>query len=254
LSCDETRELLHAYVDGELDLAHALGVERHLDDCPACARAHDELLALRVLVQSAAPRFRAPDSLHRRVQESPSPPRPALRRVFSWRRYTLPFALAASLALVFGLGWLTAWAWNRPTAEDFLARQVVANHVRSLMAEHLLDIASSNRHTVKPWFLGRVNFSPDVPDLAGFALIGGRLDYLDERPVAALVYKRRDHVINVFLASADREPDAKAKALNVRGFHLLYWVRSGKAYWAVSDLNEEELREFVRLFQEQAIP
>jgi anti-sigma factor RsiW len=250
LSCDETRELLHAYVDGELDLAHAVGVERHLDDCPACARARDELLALRALVQSAAPRFRAPDALHRRVQESLSRPRPTLRRVFSWRRYVVPLTVAASLAFVFGLGWLAAWTWYRPGAEELLARQVVANHVRSLMAEHLLDVASSNRHTVKPWFLGLVNFAPDVPDLAGFALVGGRLDYLDERPVAALVYKRRDHVINVFLAPADREPDAKARAINIRGFHLLHWVRSGKAYWAVSDLNEEELREFVRLFQE----
>jgi anti-sigma factor RsiW len=249
LSCDETRELLHAYVDGELDMAHALGVERHLDDCPACARARDELLALRALVQSAAPRFWAPDSLHRRVQEAL--PRPVLRRFFPWWRYTRPFVIAASLAVVFTLGWLAAWAWHRPSGENFLAQQVVANHVRSLMADHLLDVASSNNHTVKPWFLGLVNFSPDVPDLAGFELIGGRLDYLDERPAAALIYKRRDHVINVFLAPTDRQPDAKAKNLNVRGFHLFYWVRSGKAYWAVSDLNEEELREFVRLFQEQ---
>jgi anti-sigma factor RsiW len=254
LSCDETRELLHAYVDGELDLAHALGVERHLDDCPACVRARDELLALRALVQSAAPRFRAPDSLYRRVQEAPSLARPALRRVFAWRRYVLPFAVAASLALMFALGWLAAWTWHRPTAEDFLARQVVANHVRSLMAEHLLDIASSKNHVVKPWFLGRVNLSPDIPDLAGFALLGGRLDYLDERPVVALVYKRRAHVINVFLTPADGQPDAAARAVNVRGFHLLHWVHSGRAYWAVSDLNEEELREFVRLFQEQAVP
>src|SRR5262249_2991524 len=108
LSCNETRELLHAYVDGELDLAHALAVERHLDDCPACVRARDELLALRALVQSAAPRFRAPDSLYRRVQEAPSLPRPAPRRVFAWRRYVLPFTIAASLALVFALGWLAA--------------------------------------------------------------------------------------------------------------------------------------------------
>jgi anti-sigma factor RsiW len=255
LSCDETRELLHAYVDGELDLAHALGVERHLDDCPACVRARDELLALRTLVQNAAPRFRASESLHQRVQEALSGPRPTVRPHFSWRRYLFPLAVAASLALVFGMGWLTAWARYRPAAADLLAQQVVANHVRSLMAEHLLDVASSNKHTVKPWFLGRVSFSPDVPDLSekGFKLVGGRLDYLEERPSAALVYKRRDHVINVFLASAGREPDAKTKDLNVRGFHLLYWVRSGVAFWAVSDLNEEELREFVRLFQEQAV-
>jgi anti-sigma factor RsiW len=192
--------------------------------------------------------------LYRRVQEAPSLPRPALRRVFAWRRNVLPFAVAASLALVFGLGWLAAWNWYRPTAEDFLARQVVANHVRSLMAEHLLDITSSKKHVVKPWFLGRVNLSPDVPDLAGFELIGGRLDYLDEHPAVALVYKRRDHVINVFLTPADRQPDAAVRAVNVRGFHLLHWVRSGRAYWAVSDLNQEELREFVRQFQEQAGP
>lgn len=253
MSCDETRELLHAYVDGELDLAHVLGVERHLDDCPACSRSRDELLALRVLVQ-AAPRFQAPDSLHRRVQESLPPQRPVVRRAFPWRRYALVSAAAAALAVVFGLGWLAAAAWYRPSAEGRLAGQVVANHVRSLMADHLLDVASSDGHTVKPWFLGRVDFSPDVPDVAGFDLVGGRLDYLNERPTAALVYKCRKHVINVFLSSADGEPDANVKSINVRGYHLLHWVRNGKAYCAVSDLNAEELKEFVRLFQERAVP
>jgi anti-sigma factor RsiW len=254
LSCDETRELLHAYVDGELDLAHALGVERHVDDCPACARARDELLALRVLVRGAAPRFQAPDSLQRRLHETLPPQLPVLRRAFSWRRYTLPLAAAASLAAAFTLGWLAAGAWNRPSAMDLLARQVVANHVRSLMGEHLVDVESSNKHRVKPFFLGRVNFAPDVPELAGFDLFGGRLDYLDERPAAALVYKRREHVINVLVSPADGEPDAQGRAVNVRGFHLFHWVRSEKAYCAVSDLNAEELSEFVRLFQEQSVP
>ncbi len=235
-------------MDGELDLAHALGVERHLDDCPACTQTRDELLALRTLVQSV-PRFRAPDALHQRVQAALTAPRPSRRRAFPWRRYLVPLTMAASLALVFALGWWTARVWCRPTAGELLAQQVVASHVRSLMAEHLLDVASTNRHTVKPWFLGRVNFSPDVPDLAGFELIGGRLDFLDERPAAALVYKRRDHVINVFLTSADEQPNTKIRFLNVRGFHLLHWIHAGRAYWAVSDLNEEELREFVSLFQ-----
>jgi anti-sigma factor RsiW len=244
------RELLHAYVDGELDLAHVLGVERHVDDCPACARARDELLALRVLVQ-AAPRFQAPDSLHRRLQESLPPQRPVARRVFSWRRYVRPSAAAAVLAAVFGLGWLAAWAWYQPSAEDRLAGQVVANHVRSLLAQHLLDVASSDKHTVKPWFQGRVPFTFDVHDLSGhgFALAGGRLDLMEGRPVAALVYKRREHVINVFLTPAEGPPDSDVRAVDVRGYHALRWARGGLACWAVSDLNAEELREFVRLLQ-----
>jgi anti-sigma factor RsiW len=161
-------------------------------------------------------------------------------------------ALAASLALVALGAWWAARAWPPGPADDRLGRELVAAHVRSLLAEHLLDVRSSDRHTVKPWFLGKLNFAPPVPDLAGhdFPLAGGRLDYLDDRPVAACVYKRRQHVINLFVWPSDSAPNRGAGTATRQGYHLAHWCQGGMTYWAVSDLNEAELQEFARLIQE----
>jgi anti-sigma factor RsiW len=255
LNCEQTRELLHAYLDGELDLAHVLEIERHTDDCPTCARARDELLALRAVVRCAAPRFLPPERLRQRLQDPTRPGRgPAIRSI----RPLLPFAAAASLAAAFFLGWLASRAWDRPSpsGEELLAGEVVASHVRSLMANHLTDVASSNKHEVKPWFDTRVDFAVDVYDFSKqeFPLDGGRLDYLGNRKVAALVYKRRLHVINLFVWPTDSALRVDAKAVTGRGYHLFRWAQGGMTYWVISDLNEEELQEFVRLIQAQAGP
>jgi anti-sigma factor RsiW len=140
------------------------------------------------------------------------------------------------------------------TAEDRLAELVVASHVRALQATHLTDVASSDRHTVKPWFRGKLDFSPQVPDLTaqGYVLSGGRLDYLTDRPVAALVYLRRSHVINLFLWPTGEAGESPTLAQSRLGFNIRHWRRAGMAFWVVSDLNDQELDEFVRLYRDIA--
>jgi anti-sigma factor RsiW len=144
---------------------------------------------------------------------------------------------------------------QRPGADQFLATQLIASHVRSLMANHLADVASSDQHTVKPWLDAKLDFAPPVVDLAnaGFPLMGGRLDYLDNRPVAALIYQRRKHFINLFVWPAAPDASRGAKAISHQGYHLLHWVEGDFNYWAVSDVNEGDLQNFQHLFEEQIV-
>jgi anti-sigma factor RsiW len=143
-----------------------------------------------------------------------------------------------------------------PSSDDLLAREIVSSHVRSLMANHLADVLSSDHHTVKPWFAGKVNFSPPVEDLGryGFQLMGGRLDYVDERPVAALIYQRQKHWVNLFIWPSVSDFDLGTKAVSHQGYNLIHWNKSGMTYWAVSDLNDSELQDFARLVQDQTSP
>jgi anti-sigma factor RsiW len=150
------------------------------------------------------------------------------------------------------VGGSLAWLLSRRPAEELVAREVVSSHVRSLMANHLVDVASSNQHTVKPWFNGQVNFSPAVKNLdgKGFSLVGGRLDYVNDRTVAALVYKRREHVINVFIWPSTTAGDSAPQSTQRQTFRLIHWKDAGLTYWVVSDLNEAELQEFVELIRQ----
>jgi anti-sigma factor RsiW len=140
------------------------------------------------------------------------------------------------------------------SAKDVLARELISSHVHSLMATHLTDVLSSDGHTVKPWFKGQLDFSPPVKNLSkeGFALVGGRLDYVGDRPVAAIVYQRRKHVINLFVWPSTSESAVSTTTQTRQGYHMINWTEGGLTFWAVSDLNEEELGEFVRLVQNQA--
>ena len=249
MNCEETEELVDAYVDRELDLVKALELERHLGECASCSARHAGLLALRSAVSSAYQR--PPASLQRRVMsgigkaakggEMARMPRAAIWR---WA------GVAASVALVLVASWGVFRLLARPSADEVLAREVVSNHVRSLMVDHMADVASSDQHTVKPWFNGKLDFSPPVIDLneKGFALVGGRLDYLDGRAVAALVYQRNKHLINLFISPTD-ESDRSARAEAHQGYNVIHWRQADMSYWAVSDLNANELREFAELLK-----
>jgi anti-sigma factor RsiW len=170
-------------------------------------------------------------------------------RVSTIRR-AAPWAVAAALVLSVGVG-VGLWRASG-SGRDAFADQIVDSHVRSLMAGHLLDVNSTDQHTVKPWFSGKLDFSPPVVDLAltGYPLIGGRLDYVGGRPVAALVYKRREHTINVFVSPGRDATEVPAGARSIRGFQVHHWTRAGMSVWAVSDLNDSELTEFCRALEE----
>jgi anti-sigma factor RsiW len=250
VDCAEARQLLHGYADGELDLVRSLEVEEHLRECSACAEALSRQQALRTALRQEALYHRAPARLARHLRST-------LRQTHRPRRtlrplQVRPLAVAASLALAALLAWVVVHVLPLPGAEDQLKHEIVSAHVRSLLAEHLLDVASSDQHTVKPWFKGRTDFSPPVKQLAdeGYALVGGRLDYLNNRTVAALVYQRRLHVINLFIWPATGGADTGSGMMTLQSYHLCHWTRAGLTYWAVSDLNEEELLAFVRLVQE----
>jgi len=159
-----------------------------------------------------------------------------------------PFALAAAVLLVASLAGslLFMRSARMPNPVDFVAEAVVDSHVRALMGEHLFDVRSTDQHTVKPWFLGKLDFSPPVDDLAslGFPLTGGRLDYLAGRPVAALVYTHAQHTINLFVWPETSANVGSPDARSIRGFHVRHWTRGGMSFWAVSDLNDMELDQF----------
>jgi anti-sigma factor RsiW len=241
---DEIRELLHALVDGELDVVNAREVEQHLRDCEECRRAAGQIRDLHGALTSDAPEYRAPAHLRRNIRAAlRREARAGERKVSPW----LMFATGAAFAVVI-LGFVL-FQTTSASRENAIVNQVVANHVRSLLATHLVDVASSDQHTVKPWFDGKVDFAPDVHDFAtsGFPLAGGRLDYFDQKTVVALVYQKNKHPINVFIMPAARSSDRSPALSTRRGYNLFHWTHGGMEYWAISDLNEAELRQFIAL-------
>jgi anti-sigma factor (TIGR02949 family) len=247
VSCEQLERNLDAYVDHEMDLEAAPAIRDHVDGCVSCRRRVAERQALSRLVRSM-PYAPAPDRLRARVVARTSRPR-SIGTVLTW---------AAAAALVLTVGGAGLLVMRSTSARDSaLVDEVVNGHVRSLMANHLFDVQSTDQHTVKPWFLGKLDFAPPVVDLAsiGYPLVGGRLDYLGGRPVAALVYQRRQHTINVFVSPmAPMAPDRTTgvtmlEIMSVRGFHVRHWSRDGMSFWAVSDLSDAELTEFVRTLQ-----
>jgi anti-sigma factor RsiW len=248
MNCRNVLPLLNPYSDGELDLVRQVEIEEHLRECAECTKQEEHLRSLRAALSSPSLYYRAPTALLNRIQN----PTPQVRfgRRQTWAR---SMAVAAGILLLLGTGAALGVLWSRTgaSADDRLTDWVVASHVRSLQVEHLKDVASSNQHTVKPWFLGKLDFSPKVLDLTpqNFMLSGGRLDYLTDRPVAALVYDRRSHVINLFTWPAADDEDKAVQGFSRQGFHIRHWQRSGMTYWAISDLNDQELDEFVRLLQ-----
>jgi anti-sigma factor RsiW len=247
---ENARVLLHAYVDGELDAASTIELESQLRESPALQQEFERLSALQSLVRNRASRFDAPSHLARRVFAAlpEAPPARTLKTVPSWWR---PLAMGATMAAVALLLWSVVPTFNRLDPDTGTREEVLAAHVRSLMADHLTDLTSTERHTVKPWLSSRLDFAPPVEDLAseGFTLIGGRLDYLGGRPVAALVYRYRQHIINVFVWPSSNNQQVSVQTWALRGYNIARFDSRGMSFWAVSDLNPEDLQKLASLLQ-----
>jgi len=238
VTCHEVGRLLDAYVDNELDPGQSAELQQHFASCVACSRRLSDRESLGRLIRSV-PYHAAPDRLRAAIAAT----RPRSRftpRLLAW---------AASVTIAVSLGGVTAVRMLRARqavdASATITDDVIGSHVRALMADHLFDVRSTDQHTVKPWFLGKLDFSPPVDDLApiGFPLVGGRLEYVAGRPAAALVYQRRQHTINLFIWP-ESTGSAAEDVRSARGFQVRHWNRGGMSFWAVSDLNDTELAQF----------
>jgi anti-sigma factor RsiW len=249
-STEDPSLLVHAYLDGELDPANALEVERRLAADPALAAERARIEALRQLIAEKLPREAAPPALLRRI-ETAIGARPAPAR-FSARPRSNPTwqALAASVLVALFVGSGSTWLALGPGADGGTADLLVASHMRALMASQPIDVASSDSHTVKPWFNGKIPESPRVIDLAaeGFPLVGGRIDVIGRVPVPTLVYRTRQHVISLTALPANLASASAAKSA-IAGYNTVTWTDNGLAYWAVSDLNAPELDAFAKAFR-----
>lgn len=237
----ESLLLVQAEFDGELDAAEALGAARHRQDCAQCRDAYAQLAATRALMRESAPRHQAPASLRRAIVAglgSAPQPAPRTRASRGWWREGASFVVGAALAASVAL-------FVFAPAQQSMLDDVIASHIRALQPGHLEDVISTDQHTVKPWFDGRIDFAPPVKDLAAenFPLLGGRLDYLDNRPVAALVYGSAKHLIDLYVwpGSGDTLPATAARD----GYNTVHWSENGMAFWAVSDLEAATLNKFV---------
>jgi len=280
MTCEEVQELIHPYIDGELDLVRNVEIECHLSECEICRSEHRCYSDVRTLVQGEAEYFAAPEIFKKRIALNnngasertvgaalrgrpwlgniysnhgrPRRAAPTVRSEALLPRRWVAAAAAVILALSALLLWTIFFAGSQSRADNLLAQEVVASHIRSMMVDHLVDVPSSDQHTVKPWFNGKLDFAPSVKDLAdnGFPLAGGRLDYIDNRTVAVLVYQRRKHSINLFIFPSPNVSDQPVQQLSLNSYNLVHWTTSGTSYWAVSDVNSTDLSEFAKLLSQ----
>lgn len=250
MNCASSRELLGAYFDGELDPSLHAEMHNHLAACDACTGAFASLQEQQADIRSTAPHYEIPPALVASVRaawraEAANEIRTSSKAVRSWGWA----AMAASLLLCVSVGWNFVLLRSRPARQEVLAEDLLSSHVRSLIGTHLFDVPSSDQHTVKPWFNGKLNYSPDVTDLAarGFPLLGGRIEYIANRAVAALVFGRRKHVINLFTWPATEGP--ATSRWSRQGYNLVHWTKGDVGYWAISDISVEELAHFRDLYR-----
>ena len=272
MNCKEIRNLMDAYLDGQLDPVISQRVEQHLRECGECEQAYEAEAAMAHAISQTAPYYKAPSELREQIRFSlrqtlgMTTSRGAVEgaplsveRPETTRRgasFAMPWnwlALAAAIVLAAIIGATLLPRLRQPGSDQFLATQLIASHVRSLMADHLTDVASSDQHTVKPWLDAKLDFAAPVVDLAkdGFPLIGGRLDYLDNHAAAALVYQRRKHFINLFIWPTTAGDGKAPPMVAHQGYHLLHWSDGDFTYWAVSDVNIGDLDNFKQLFEQQ---
>jgi anti-sigma factor RsiW len=235
--------LVHAYLDGELDPVNAAAVEQRLADDPAMAAEYERVEALQRLIREQLPREAPSRDLRARIEATVRPPQSRLQP--SWR------ALAASIVTTAFLASGATWLVLAPQPGESVQDAIVADHIRALMAPQPADVASSDRHTVKPWFNGRIPQSPRVVDLAkyDFPLTGGRLDVVGRSPVPTLVYHHAKHVISLTAVPAPGSADAGPARDAVEGYNIVRWTQEGVAYWAISDVSAADLDKFAELFR-----
>src|SRR5580704_14128952 len=240
MNCQECHDYIDAYIDNELDVAATIQVKQHLRACVECQQLLEARKAVQALLGNPQVSFEAPDSLLGKIQSvlpvarSDVKQRSRSRFVIPFPRFSVPLALAATIAIMLGLVYLTQRGMFDRSRGTALAQEVISSHVRSLLATHLLDVPSTDQHTVKPWFDGKLKFSPPVHDFAdhGFRLTGGRLDYFNGREVAALVYQRRLHIINLFIWPSRSGGQTAAESFSKDGYNVTHWERDGFAFWA----------------------
>jgi mycothiol system anti-sigma-R factor len=243
-ACPDQMILLGGLLDGELDAANTALVEAHVARCSGCREELERQQAVRNLIARNGVRYSAPETLHQRIAAAVPElsPRRARRPMLGWLAPAVGGALAASLAMLLLVP---------PSLHSGLEQQLISSHVRSLQPGHLTDVQTTNRHIVKPWFNGRIDFSPPVPELAdqGFPLAGGRLDSIDGKTVAAIVYHRRLHTVNLFVWPGASGHDRTATE---EGFAVTEWGDKGLRFAAVSDIAPDELAQFEQVFRARA--
>lgn len=248
---ENSRMLLNAYIDGELDVASTIEVESEIEKSPTLRQELERLSELQELVQSRAARFNAPSHLRRSLAAASHDAAAESSGVSAWWRTIAIGASASAAAAVALLLWSLGSTYLDQQTRGILIDEVVSAHLRSLMADHLTDLASSERHSVKPWLSNRLHFAPPVHELArdGFILLGARLDYVGGKPTAAIVYRQRQHLINVFIHPAEASSEGSIKLSSHRGYNSVTFEFAGMSYWIVSDLNQNDLAQLAKLLQ-----
>ena len=261
---EEGNRLLHAHIDGGLDVAKALELEAHLVQNPSMRVACERLRQMSTAIRDKADYYVAPAWLEARVRVAIAAEAGAAPAQPSWQAWLKParsfvpaadwLRPAASFAAVALVTWVVALGTMRPSEDERITQEVLASHVRSTLASRFYDVASSDQHTVKPWLSARLAFSPPVADLSasGFELVGGRLDYIGAQPVAVLVYKRRAHLIDVFVWPV--EAQKSVQTLMRDGFNIEHFAKNGMDYWLVSDLSRNELEDLAQVVAEYSAP
>jgi anti-sigma factor RsiW len=252
MTCGEIKNLLSAYIDDELTLTECARINDHLAHCQNCEAELKSLQALRQRMRAPELHFKMPEGFEKRIFEA----MPKESRSKSWSSVSVRdfFSIrnmgwvAALFIAVISVSHLHEVSQN---PGDELAQEVVSEHLRSIKTRHLIEVVSTDQHTVKPWFNGKVDFSPNVKDLTsnGFPLTGGRVDYLGGHPVAAIVFQRRKHTINLFIWPEKDSHEANVQSFSINGYNIFKWSKEGFWYWAISDLNPTELTEFMQLYK-----